>query len=226
MPRFSVMKLDSHKHMSGPDALAKLEDAANDALLLLKYAVRELEQTVIDINVSKQIDYYFLPTGEKLHAEDVAKMIEVLSLTQKGIDLGFGVKFRRSFVDYKGYVKQKNLGGMKPKRTRDYYNEVINPGGTEKKIMGAVSLKYVTLFESKGPEAVHALIHEATHKFAGTIDYVYFEGDDMLDPASKTLTTIRDKAKALNNADSYAWLAIMIGRRESIKYKCDMFWDC
>ena len=56
------------------------------------------------------------------------------------------------------------------------------------------------------------LIHEASHKYAGTIDYSYFTND-----SQRAISTFDDKAKALMNADSYAFFVLKIGRGSFLK---------
>ena len=61
--------------------------------------------------------------------------------------------------------------------------------------------------DSAGPRLV---IHEASHKFAGTSDYFYFDpvgmGGDFSLSGTKLFKESMKKIQALDNADSYAWL--------------------
>jgi hypothetical protein len=69
--------------------------------------------------------------------------------------------------------------------------------------------------------AVQTIIHEATHKYAGTWDYCYFNEDG----ATPTTAYMRgyagitpdrrgfvDRDAAMQNADSFAWFAYKISR--------------
>lgn len=69
--------------------------------------------------------------------------------------------------------------------------------------------------------AVQTIIHEATHKYAGTWDYCYFDasGTKPTTPAMRGFVGIRDDPRgfvdgtaALQNADSFAWFAYKISR--------------
>jgi hypothetical protein len=70
--------------------------------------------------------------------------------------------------------------------------------------------------------AVQTIIHEATHKYAGTWDYCYFDaaGEKPTTPYERGLVGIRadkrgfvDGDAAMQNADSFAWFAYKISRR-------------
>jgi Lysine-specific metallo-endopeptidase len=50
------------------------------------------------------------------------------------------------------------------------------------------------------------ILHEASHKFAGTIDYCYFDK-----PGKNPKSTFTDKQQALINTDSYGYFIVKSG---------------
>lgn len=75
---------------------------------------------------------------------------------------------------------------------------------------GAIHLRSDLL--SSDPElGIVALIHEATHKYAGTWDYAYFDEET----GSRSVPPITDKTSALGNADSYAWFVMFLHVRSA-----------
>lgn len=62
--------------------------------------------------------------------------------------------------------------------------------------MGLIHIAFGYLFDQE--MSARTIVHEATHKFAGTDDHVYW--DDHYNKWEKPL----DVSKAINNADSYA----------------------
>lgn len=59
-------------------------------------------------------------------------------------------------------------------------------------------------------QATSTVIHEATHKFANTVDYCYLDPMNDLKPK----TAFNDGKLALVNADSYAWFVCGVGLKE------------
>jgi hypothetical protein len=59
--------------------------------------------------------------------------------------------------------------------------------------------------EGKSISGIVTLIHEATHKFAGTLDYRVF------DAGNPPAQGFDNRHLALMNADSYAWFAFFVG---------------
>jgi hypothetical protein len=60
------------------------------------------------------------------------------------------------------------------------------------------------------------LLHEATHKYAGTWDYCYFdsEGEEPRKPEHGQGDVFDDHVKSLQNADGFAWFAYNVGKPE------------
>jgi hypothetical protein len=64
-------------------------------------------------------------------------------------------------------------------------------------------------------EAASTLIHEATHLFANTIDYCYFEPwDEPKQPEKEYGDAFDNEQLALMNADSYARFVCRVGFKE------------
>ncbi len=61
---------------------------------------------------------------------------------------------------------------------------------------------------------VKTLLHEASHKYLGTNDYVYF-ADDGVTP----LGVFNDFKRAVTNADSWGWFIVMAGWIEAYHYQ-------
>jgi hypothetical protein len=95
-------------------------------------------------------------------------------------------------------AKSTNLVLGKP-----YHNVVANLDTGVMKKAGAIRIDENRFMSDNG---VKTFIREASHKYAGTIDYCYFKDADMT-PRS----TFDDKSQALINADSYAWFVMYVG---------------
>ena len=89
--------------------------------------------------------------------------------------------------------------------TKPYHNKAFSLGRDRLETKGAMQMSDKVL--AQGRLGVITLIHEATHKYAGTRDYSYFD-DDSITPES----TFDDKNLALQNADSYAYFILKVGR--------------
>ncbi len=103
---------------------------------------------------------------------------------------------------------------------RAYYNCVVWQGGEAYKqlvVNRAIRLESRYLFDK---DIVATLIHESSHKYAGTADVCIFEptpagkkpaaaADLQPQPGQQLPATSDD---ALRNADSYAWFAFLVGK--------------
>jgi hypothetical protein len=69
-------------------------------------------------------------------------------------------------------------------------------------VYGAIKLERKRL---EGPLGYQTLIHEASHKYAGTHDYAYFD-----DTGENPTPTWGLKDKMITNADSYAWFVVRV----------------
>jgi hypothetical protein len=106
-------------------------------------------------------------------------------------------------------VSQSDFDGQVPSRPGKSYQTFVGSMKPEHAGIpirrGAIHLRSDLL--SSDPElGIVALIHEATHKYAGTWDYAYFDEET----GSRSSPPITDKASALGNADSYAWFVMFL----------------
>jgi hypothetical protein len=94
---------------------------------------------------------------------------------------------------------------------KDHHNTYTDRQWGREGRYGAIKLR-TALFEGKGMTAYGpiTLIHEASHKYAGTWDYHYF--DLCGNPPSEEFT---DKGSAIFNADSYAWFASAVNKKNT-----------
>lgn len=178
---------------------------------LANTAARHIEQAREDINTSITI-LNGTPNVAKKHLEsfffcepaDAKKIVAKLQLILTGLKGNQRIKIGTIPMSDTGTaagavkVVQKLSLLAQP---RDYYNTL--DGVT----YGAIYLDPDSVRDEAGPRLV---IHEASHKFAGTSDYFYFDpvglrGDFSLTP-TKLFKKPMKEIQALDNADSYAWL--------------------
>jgi len=88
---------------------------------------------------------------------------------------------------------------------KSYHNRVYDYEDREMVTAGAIKIDKDRL--QQGQLGLKTLIHEATHKYAGTTDYCYFDDD-----GETPRTAFTDRLMAVINADSYAWFIVKVGR--------------
>jgi hypothetical protein len=174
-------------------------------------ALKEARTILIDVHtqvktrphsdgVRALAEKYFLTHRAAINAEDVDFILKVIRLTINGLvgaqtlKIGDGVSKTRPVHGEVSFKQPEEVMIQKAYHSRTKELDI-----NKKVVYGAIKLERTSL---EGKNGVQTLIHEATHKYAGTIDYVYFNeaGED---PSPGLL----DKKKALMNADSYAWFA-------------------
>jgi len=153
--------------------------------------------------VKKAAHRYFLTDSLYIAKTDLEYIKRVYVLTIDGlagdVTIKTGATVGSGNDDSNGEVNASpNLNLVKP-----YHNLVVDRDDGQMSKWGAIKVDGARLLSALG---VKTFIHEATHKYAGTTDYCYFN-DDGVTPRS----TFDDKAKALDNADSYAWFAYTVG---------------
>jgi len=210
--------------MTRQKSLAKLSDYIDDAAAALKEAricLRDvdiaLQAGVLSNEVLTLAEQYF---GVKKMAEGELEVIKsVLNLTSTGlccdVTLKVGDNVGRNDADVEGMVmRHQTQDGKEPlKKTKPWHDEVLAMDETGSYRTGAIHIRGGRL-EQKG-FGTKTLLHEATHKYAGTADRYYFEDDGktMIDLDGKALTSpITDELVGLINADSYAWFFCRLGR--------------
>jgi hypothetical protein len=194
------------ENQAGFDAYAsKAGHALADATTLLDHAISALGKRPSS-SIKKYAARYFLTDAKAPEEGDLRKINAILVLTCNGLTSGnFAVKIHNTTDDFAGKVRAKRSNGAPKPSTQSYHNtrtDLIN--GQDWRV-GDVHITGDAL--SSGRYGVKTLIHEATHKYAGTDDYCYFT-EDGRDPRS----AFTEKARALKNADGYAWFALKVGR--------------
>jgi hypothetical protein len=160
--------------------------------------------------VLKYAHRYFLTPENAIPAPDLQKILSVIVKTGNGLagdqTIKVGLLVGRDDKDVHGSVRQRMRAN-----TKSYHNQAVDLDDGDTWRMGAMRIDADTL-EKGGRLGVVTLIHEATHKYAGTNDYCYFKNNSR-DPNPGTGKSFNDKAEALKNADSYAWFTYKVGRK-------------
>ena len=189
-------------------------DAVSDSRKLLRGALSALGGKPSK-DVVRYAHRYFLTGADRLDRTDLATIKSIITLTKVGIHGStMAMKVARTDPVYNGKV----VGRTNRTSTQDYHNNVtdLDDGITYRK--GAIQVTGERL--EQGRLGVKTLVHEATHKYAGTEDYCYFQ-DDGVTPRS----AFTSKERALRNADSYAWFVLKVGRGWGITTSNWMFAD-
>jgi hypothetical protein len=92
-------------------------------------------------------------------------------------------------------------------RTRKYHHIMMDYEKEKMARYGAIKLKKALFTDGMRTYGPITLIHEASHKYAGTWDYHYFDSMNGNPPEG-----FDDPDNALFNADSYAWFAYFVGK--------------
>ena len=151
--------------------------------------------------------HYFLTPPAGPSSKDLAFIKNIILLTSNGLGSDQTIKVGET-VAKPG--DNRNLGGMvaysRAAASKPHHSTVTDLGDGSKWRTGAMQIDQAGLLGG-GDWPVCILVHEATHKYAGTGDYSYFDysGD-------KPLATFTDRVQALQNADSYAWFVFKMGR--------------
>lgn len=151
--------------------------------------------------VVKLAHRYFLTGKLSLPKADLSTIRSVVVLISNGLSSDVTIKVGSS-LSFNGEVSSVPSTSSRP--VKAYHTTATRLSTAESRRYGAIKV-LDTRFESD--LGVKTFLHEASHKFAGTIDYCYFE-DDGVTPGS----TFDDKARALMNADSFAWFVLAAGR--------------
>lgn len=154
------------------------DDLSNDQIMLIRRVITETK------------------TG--LAGDVVIKTGKILSGEKDTSTRGQVLRAPISEADY----KSKTL--THADRTYQTFVQSLDPTESSKFFRrGAI---HVTSSRLNSIYGVKTFIHEATHKYSGTIDYCYFSDDGATPRGSFT-----DSSQALINADSYAWFVFMVG---------------
>lgn len=192
----------------------KLGSELANAQQLLQTTMAQLNRHELGASGKRFAARYFLVPDTGPSKEDLEKIKKIIEMTMNGlgsskmtikIGLMAGKNDDGSDDDVHGEVTQRPRSA--PRTKHSYHNTVRDLDDGKKYVTGAIRMDQDTLLKG-GRLAVVTLIHEATHKYAGTNDYCYFD-DDSYTPDG----TFDDKNEALKNADSYAWFIYKMGRK-------------
>jgi len=181
------------------------------ALTLLESVDAQLRAKKLSKDLLRYANKFFLTDKKTIAANDLTTIQTIVTKVWNGlagdVTIKAGTTVGRNDKDVSGSVRQRGAGvAYKP-----YHNVEVDLGDGEQWTMGAMRLDQDTLL--KGRLGVVTLIHEASHKDAGTIDYCYLKNADQTPRG-----TFDDKAKALINADSFGWFIVKVGRSSSEKW--------
>jgi hypothetical protein len=147
---------------------------------------------------------YFLTPTSGPSPTDLATIKSIIILTSNGLGadntIKVGNNVGRNDKDVHGSVSNARTADSK-----SYHNQVRDLDDGKMYRTGAIRMDEDTLLNG-GRLAVVTLLHEATHKFAGTNDYCYFKDDSYSADGD-----FNDKTEALKNADGYAWFIYKMG---------------
>jgi hypothetical protein len=179
---------------------------------MVTFAVKFLTDTIAHLNngagsgtagFAKQV---FL-TGDVLEESDLATIKAVLIKTLNGMTAaGLAIKVHNT-ATFAGQVTMKRLNGAPMPSSKPYHSVNVYSGDDLAYRAGAIHILGDRLVDAQGL-GVKTLIHEATHKYAGTADYCYFSMSRTGVTPDREFTS---KARALANADSYGFFAYFIG---------------
>jgi hypothetical protein len=153
---------------------------------------------------------YFLTGNSGPSKSELAQMHFVVTATRTGLSNDMTLKIGSVVARDESNAHGSVASFVGNQGTKPYHTVLPELGPTKhfwqkqpNTVNGAMKLRDSSLL---GPLGLITMIHEATHKFAGTIDYSYFS-EDGLTPESK----FTNREKALANADSYAYFVINVG---------------
>jgi hypothetical protein len=186
---------------------AKMGAAVREAHLRLSNAHKNMDDPMDD--VVEALAKYFMMV-KPYDPADVARVKLTLMMTSLGLRTGqLQVKIHdatpMSKPDGIGYVKMRTDSGLTKANARTNYSYPTSKEDGVGKRIGMMHFKGSALSMGKNNDvATRLVMHEATHKYAGTLDYHYFT---TLGGDRGPQQPWGDKDKLLNNADSYAWFA-------------------
>ena len=200
------------ENLSGFDKYKdKMKAAVREATLRLGNAFKNTDIEPQE-DVVQALRKYFL-LEKPYDAEAIAKIRSVILMTKLGLGEGpIQVKIHDAAdmhnPQYLGYVRMRAPDTIRKTNAKTHYTTPTYMADSTQRRVGAMHLKGSALSLGRSNDvATRLLIHEATHKFAGTYDYHYFttlDGAQGTDPWG-------DKRQALANADSYAWFVWEVG---------------
>jgi len=201
---------------STEEKLERAIDVVTTARKLLRTTETKLSDPK-DKHVREWASHYF-DTDDVMLKADLDRIGYVIRMTKTGLETDANLRLklgreeeslgRRAGVTMKtGTVNVSKLGTVKP--WGDQHLRVMNLRTDNAVHYGAIHISESRLNEELGPKS---LIHEATHRYAGTHDYWIWEDSglkiDGVSPVKRG--DARWKLCSLLNADSYAWFIYMV----------------
>jgi hypothetical protein len=198
-----------------------VEQSLAEALQHLARAIRKLTQPLGHPEIKKYAQRYFLI--QQLTSGLIKQIKAILLRTQAGL-AGEG---QRVTIRVAEQLTERDDWGIVNKdpveESVEGLNIVRGLQDQQKYKRGDIHVKMLLFKRDPDPDfpnhadvlrrrqrlACVTLIHEATHKFAGTWDYCAFD-DDGLGPKPKE--KLDNQASALQNADGFAWFAYKAGK--------------
>jgi hypothetical protein len=200
-----TVKVD-HRAYGLFDLSDRAAEIVYESRVVLQETIAQLHTYPISRKLNKLASQYFLTDPGRISEEDLHIVRGILLLTSNGLAADVTLKIADRVAkaptpddDAVGEVTAKSGTGIKPKPSKPYHTFVHDLGDQRDQRYGAIKIEASRLMHKHRILAITTLIHEATHKYAGTIDYNY----TLLDEG-----VIADKNMALKNADSYAWFAL------------------
>jgi hypothetical protein len=197
-----------------------IADIATVARERLEAAIKILARAEMKLNkkpwpesVGNAAEKYFLPDGGSLYDEDKLKIILAVSNTKRGLlnDLEKNKLLIKTSDIIKGgphvsgQVTVINPDILKEKGLKYYHCRTQEIYSESYIITGPIHIKETFLRHDIFGALV--LIHEATHRYAGTVDHAYYA----IESLGNIIDTKISNSKSLSNADSYAWFIMKIG---------------
>ncbi|MGE3647136.1 MAG: hypothetical protein AB7G10_02290 [Reyranellaceae bacterium] len=182
---------------------ARVPKIISRARILLRRTSAALSVTISKETIALA-NRYFLTGAFQIGTQDLKTIKANLELITNGIASNMTIKIGdlpgSGDDDVHGEVSsQGNLNLVKP-----YHNVAFRHASGANMKYGAIKIATGTLNQDR--LGVETFIHEASHKYAGTKDYCYFN-DDSITPDG----VFDDKNEALVNADSYGWFVYNVG---------------
>lgn len=162
-----------------------------------------------NIAIQEFAAHYFLL--KKFDVAESKKVMEHLQKTKDGLAKATTIRVCDEIFPMKAHG---DPAGLAPSEESDSKNAVLGLKDRKHWLYGDIHMKwaFVDIYrDDKNSRRLRnvTLIHEAMHKFAGAYDYCYFDFD-----GKKPTTKFDSSADALINADSLAWFAYHVGRKE------------
>jgi hypothetical protein len=201
----------STSDVDSKDASGNVTRAVESGRHMVRRTIARLsnEKSWTQYKIEKYAKRLFLQ--QKLTMGTVNKIIlPKLEQTLTGLTTSISINLADKVTNFNddGVVDRQGTGlihlRIEPFR-KSYRNEIRGDYDEDEE-----AYEFETAYQNLKLQATSTVIHEATHRFANTVDYCYFDSTNKLRPK----TPFTDVELALVNADSYAWFVCKVGRKE------------